>query len=68
MLEVIDAVKRAHGGPFPVNIAPRRPGDAEAIVADSSKIRSKLGWAPMLDNLDLIVSHALAWERSLKKA
>ena len=68
VFEVIDAVKRAHGGPFPVNLAPRRPGDAEAIVAESSKIRSKLGWAPMLDNLDLIVTHALAWERSLKKA
>jgi UDP-glucose 4-epimerase len=66
VFEVIDAVKRASGGPFPVNLAPRRPGDAEAIVADSSKIRSKLGWSPTLDNLDLIVTHALAWERSLK--
>ena len=66
VFEVIDAVKRASGGPFPVNLAPRRPGDAEAIVADSSKIRSKLGWSPMLDNLDLIVTHALAWENSLK--
>lgn len=66
VFEVIDAVKRASGGPFPVNLAPRRPGDAEAIVADSSKIRSKLGWSPMLDNLDLIVTHALAWEKSLK--
>lgn len=66
VFEVIDAVKRASGGPFPVNLAPRRPGDAEAIVADSSKIRSKLGWSPMLDNLDLIVTHALTWEKSLK--
>ena len=68
VFEVIDAVKRASGGPFPVNLAPRRPGDAEAIVADSSKIRSKLGWTPRLDNLDLIVTHALTWERSLKRA
>lgn len=66
VFEVIDAVKRASGGPFPVNLAPRRPGDAEAIVADSSKIRSELGWSPMLDNLDLIVTHALTWEKSLK--
>lgn len=67
VLEVIEAVKRASGGPFPVNLGPRRPGDAEAIVADSSKIRSRLGWRPTLADLDLIVTHALAWERSLTK-
>ena len=53
------------GGPFPVNLGPRRPGDAEAIVADSAKIRARLGWEPKLANLDLIVTHALAWERRL---
>ena len=68
VLQVIDAVKKAHGGEFPVKLAPRRPGDAEAIVADSSKIRGQLGWQPQLANLDLIVQHALAWESSLKKA
>jgi UDP-glucose 4-epimerase len=66
VIQVIEAVKRASGGPFPVNLGPRRPGDAEAIVADSSKIRSRLGWQPKLDDLDLIVTHALAWERSLE--
>ncbi|WP_295556586.1 UDP-glucose 4-epimerase GalE [uncultured Hyphomicrobium sp.] len=67
VIEVIEAVKRAAGGPFPVNLGPRRPGDAEAIVADSAKIRGQLGWKPDLANLDLIVTHALAWERGLKR-
>jgi len=66
VLEVIEAVTRAAGGPFPVHMGPRRPGDAEAIVADSTKIRSRLGWTPRYQDLDLIVTHALAWERSLK--
>lgn len=66
VLDVIEAVKRAFGGPFPVKFGPRRPGDAEAIVADSSKIRSRLGWEPKLADLDKIVTHALAWERALK--
>jgi UDP-glucose 4-epimerase len=68
VLEVIESVKRASGGPFPVVMGPRRPGDAEAIVADSSKIRGTLGWEPALADLDLIVTHALGWERSLKPA
>jgi UDP-glucose 4-epimerase len=67
VLEVIEAVKRASGGAFPVNLVPRRPGDAEAIIADSTKIRSRLGWTPRYQDLDLIVAHALAWERSLKR-
>ena len=67
VLEVIEAVKRAAGGPFPVTLGPRRPGDAEAIVADSAKIRSRLGWVPKLADLDLIVTHALAWERKLAR-
>ncbi|AHB49354.1 UDP-glucose 4-epimerase [Hyphomicrobium nitrativorans NL23] len=68
VLEVIEAVKRASGGPFAVTLGPRRPGDAEAIVADSAKIRERLGWTPKLANLDTIVAHALGWERSLKQA
>ncbi len=67
VLDVIEAVKRAAGGPFPVNLGPRRPGDAEAIVANSAKIRERLGWTPKLDNLDTIVTHAFAWEQSLKR-
>lgn len=67
VLQVIDAVKRAAGGPFPVNMGPRRPGDAEAIVANSAKIRGTLGWEPKLADLDCIVTHALGWERSLKR-
>lgn len=65
VFEVIDAVRRAVGGPFPTTLAPRRPGDAEAIVAESAKIRERLGWVPELADLDLIVGHALAWERTL---
>lgn len=65
VLEVIEAVKRVHGQDFKVVNAPRRPGDAEAIIAASAKIRAVLGWTPKLADLDTIVSHALAWERGL---
>jgi UDP-glucose 4-epimerase len=65
VLEVIEAVKRASGCNFTVRLAPRRPGDPAAIVADATHIRAMLGWAPQFDNLDMIVTHALAWERRL---
>ncbi len=59
VLQVIDAVKRVHGRDFKAIHAPRRPGDAEAIVASSAKIRAVLGWKPEFDDLDTIVGHAL---------
>jgi UDP-glucose 4-epimerase len=65
VLEVIDAVKRVSGRDFPVELAPRRPGDPAAIVAAAERARAVLGWRPQLDDLDVIVGHALAWERQL---
>jgi len=65
VFDVVDAVKRVSKRDFKVELAPRRPGDPAMIVADSARIRAQLGWTPRFDNLDLIVEHALAWERKL---
>src|SRR5664280_25989 len=65
VLEVIDAVRRASGRDFPVEIAGRRVGDPAALVADVARIRSTLDWRPQFEDLDTIVAHALAWERRL---
>jgi UDP-glucose 4-epimerase len=66
VLEVIDAVKRASQTDFKVDLSPRRPGDPAAIVARSDRIRALLGWTPQYDDLDVIVAHALKWERELE--
>jgi UDP-glucose 4-epimerase len=65
VLEVINAVEKAHGSPIKVNRAGRRAGDPAAIIAGADRVRSILGWRPRYDNLDLMVSSALAWERHL---
>lgn len=67
VLEVIEAVKRVSGRTFEVRYSARRPGDPPAIVADSRKIRSALGWQPRHEKLDEIISHALAWESRLER-
>ena len=66
VLEVIDTVKQLSGKDFPVALCERRPGDPAAIVASADKIRAQLAWHPQLDDLSKIVTHALAWERTLK--
>jgi UDP-glucose 4-epimerase len=63
--EVIETVKRVSGADFKVELADRRPGDPAQIVAASDRIRSTLQWQPHFDDLDTIVTHALAWDRKL---
>ena len=46
-------------------VVERRPGDAPILVADATRVRKMLDWQACYDDLDLIVSHALAWEQSL---
>ena len=65
VLEVIDAVKRASGVDFKVNLAARRAGDPAALIACADKIRETLGWVPDHDDLDKITAIALAWEDRL---
>ena len=53
------------GVDFKVEIAPRRAGDPDCLVAATERVRAILGWQPRFDDLDTIVGDALAWEREL---
>ena len=64
--EVIGAVKKVSGVDFEVELADRRPGDPAALIAAADRIRQKLGWTPVHDDLEAIVRNALDWEQSLK--
>ena len=65
VFEVIEAVKRVSGVDLPVEIVGRRAGDPPALVANVDRIRSTLEWRPQFQDIDTIVSHALAWEKRL---
>ncbi|MCB1453914.1 MAG: UDP-glucose 4-epimerase GalE [Rhizobiaceae bacterium] len=67
VLEVIGAVQKVIGYDFDVRISGRRAGDAVSIVANSDRAQREFGWTPALDDLETIVSHALAWEEALAK-
>ncbi|AWC22832.1 UDP-glucose 4-epimerase [Aminobacter sp. MSH1] len=58
--ELLSMVKEVSGRTFLVELAPRREGDAPSLVADNSKARDVLGWAPRHD-LAAIVSSAWNW-------
>jgi len=62
--EVIAAARDVTGHPIPAIVTPRRPGDAAALVADASRIRRDLGWAPQYPNLRDIVTSAWRWHQT----
>ncbi|HZP87579.1 MAG TPA: UDP-glucose 4-epimerase GalE [Burkholderiales bacterium] len=64
VLEVIGCVERVTGKRLAILDAPRRAGDPARLVADASGIQHQLGWQPRYVDLDQIVAHAWAFERS----
>ncbi|MEP7223220.1 MAG: UDP-glucose 4-epimerase GalE [Novosphingobium sp.] len=65
VLEVLDAVDRVTNRKINRRMEPRRAGDPAALVSDNRLIRATLPWEPQYADLDVIVGHALAWERRL---
>ncbi|MBN1992132.1 MAG: UDP-glucose 4-epimerase GalE [Anaerolineae bacterium] len=63
-LQVLETARRVTGHPIPTEFTPRRPGDAPALVADSSRIRQELGWTPQYPDLETIISHAWQWHKT----
>ncbi len=62
VFEVIRAVEQATGKPVPHTIGPRREGDPTSLVADSTRLRTELGWQPKRSALNDIVRDALNFE------
>jgi UDP-glucose-4-epimerase GalE len=61
--EVVEAVRRVTGRPVPTRMAPRRPGDPPALVADASPASTLPGWTARWTDLDAIVESAWRWHR-----
>jgi|SRR3989344_581382 len=61
--EVIEMVKKISGLDIKIKIVGRRPGDADTLVADSTKIKAELGFYPKYSDLETIVKSAWKWHK-----
>lgn len=59
--EVIEMIKKVSGVNFNVKIAKKRPGDADVLIADPTKIEKELGFKPKYSSLETIVKSAWKW-------
>lgn len=64
--EVIEMVKKISGIDFKVVESARRPGDAEALIADPARIQKDLGFSPKYSDLKTIVESAWKWHKNKK--
>lgn len=63
--EIVDAFERVSGKELPKEIAPRRPGDVQAVYADTRRANEVLGWKAEL-GLEEMIASAWAWEKRLR--
>jgi UDP-arabinose 4-epimerase len=67
--EVIAAIERVSGRRIVVQESARRPGDPAVLLADASRARTMLGFAPVFTSIDSIVATAWRWhQRSAPQA
>lgn len=65
VLELLAAIERVTGKRVPAEAAPRRDGDAPALVADTSYVRRELGWSPSR-GIDAVISDAWKWHAEVE--
>lgn len=63
-LEILEAARRVTGKEIPAELADRRPGDPDTLIASSAKAREVLGWKPQFDDIEKIIETAWAWHSS----
>ncbi len=61
--QIIEMVEKVSGHPVKVKYESRRPGDANELVADVSRIQSELSWSPTHSDLESIVDSAYEWHK-----
>ena len=62
--EVITEMENILKNKLQVEIGPRRPKDIAVSVANSDKFKKEFNWKPSFNNLNIILSSALSWEKN----
>jgi len=64
--ELIEAVQK-HAGTMTVEMHDNRPGDPAYLVADITKVKEILDWAPTQSSIDNVVATAVKWYNKTHK-
>ncbi|HKL43594.1 MAG TPA: UDP-glucose 4-epimerase GalE [Clostridia bacterium] len=59
--EIIDSSRKVTEKEIPAEMADRRPGDPDNLIASSERIKAVLGWEPKYANVEDIIDSAWQW-------
>lgn len=62
-LEIVNACSSVVGEEIPFTIGPRRAGDPDKLVAESTKFKSLTSWRPRNSDINNIVTTAWQWQK-----
>ena len=62
--EVVEMAQKITGRDIKTDIGPRRAGDPDILIADSTRITQELGWSPEFNSLPLIIETAWNWHQA----
>jgi len=63
VMDVVATVERVCGARIPYIRQPYSAADPARLVADTTDLRRYLSWSPRHDDLELVIAHAVEWER-----
>jgi UDP-glucose 4-epimerase len=66
VFEIIKAAEKVSGKKINYEIAPRRAGDPDTLIACSDRIKKLLGWKPQFENAEAIIESAWKWKLNHK--
>jgi UDP-glucose 4-epimerase len=61
--QIVEMVKKVSGIDIQTEIAEKRPGDPDQLIANPEKIQKELGFAPKYSDLETIVKTAWEWHK-----
>jgi len=65
-LEVVNAARKITGHDIPLEIAPRRSGDPDVLIASSEKAEKTLGWTREYKTIESIIESAWRWHKNFR--
>ena len=63
---VVSTINKILGYKINTKIGKRRPGDSKKIIANTKKFNKYFKWKPKYNNLNIIITTALNWEKKIK--
>tara|TARA_Y100000590_G_scaffold470216_1_gene662829 strand:- start:6396 stop:7385 length:990 start_codon:yes stop_codon:yes gene_type:complete len=64
--EILNEMNKICNNKIKIKNGNRRPGDAESLISDVSKLNEFINWSPKFNDIELILKTSINWEKKLK--